>query len=528
MKKSITELLFENVMVTMQEISRNSVTIEYFKDEGNTLSVYDIYIMSEMLETNISKSISFSDLVSDVSLYSPNRKGSFRLGVGIISHNAVEKRIFEENDLDLSIDTYDDGNNTYILVYNRIIDTKNNAEGLITVYLNAAKVKDYLIDHAQFNDNLYIVDSAGETLFSMNLNDIGKPLEKLFFYKEYISESSHHDYDFMINGMSYTVLESMSDYNSRRYILVSSNNDYQQKTAVILNYIFVFVLITFILSLVVAFVLSMRLYIPISELLLSVKDNRYLYSDVIENSKENEILYIMSHLDLSARELENLKKQLDEKVKLLNRANSKVLQMQINPHFMYNALTAVNWKIIGLAGLENEASAMIYSLANMMRYALETEHSIVTISNETENVKAYLKFQKIRFKDKLETRCDIPESIGNYSIIKLSLQPLIENAFSHGLKKIQGVGTVSVSATEEDNRIIFRIEDNGVGIEDSKALLIKERLKSEYTMKENQIGIANVNQRIKLVYGEQYGVELVSYHPGNTVFTVTIPKIRQK
>lgn len=528
MKKKMTEVFFENVIINIHEMSRNKSVTDFMQEPASgKKGAYNKSNMVSTLTDVIGKVIAVNYISADVSIYSEKNENLFLLSKGIVNNAEFEKKIFEYSEFDLTFNVYPAEQNNYILISNKIKDENNTYIGLVTIYIPIGDLEDYIASRDN-NSDLYIVDSKGNIIFSTNINNIRKNIKQMYFYNDSLDSTEDVVYDCVRNGETYTIVKTSTKYNSRNYISVVSNQRYKEKTYVILRFIIVSLAFIIFVGLGLSIFISVRLYIPVYEVVHMINRTNSLAGELSEVDGKNEIMYIISHLGLSVDEIEKLKLQVDEKVEMLNKANSKALQMQINPHFIHNALEVINWKIISLAGFENEASEMIISLAKMMRYALETEHSIVTVDEEMENLRAYLNFQKVRLKDKVDIRIDIPKNIGHYSIVKLSLQPMLENVFSHGIKGIKRKGIIDICAVEKSDCIEFYIRDNGVGIAENEAEKIRERLKNEYIMEKNQIGIANVNQRIKIIFGDSYGVKLQSHEEGNTVFLLTIPKIEQK
>ena len=165
---------------------------------------------------------------------------------------------------------------------------------------------------------------------------------------------------------------------------------------------------------------------------------------------------------------------------------------------------------------------MTAALARLLRQSISNEEELVPIGQEIEYVRSYLTIQKMRYKDKLEYQIEVAPSITAVPIIKLVLQPIIENAIYHGLKYKESKGLLIVKGYEENDNVILQIIDNGVGMDDEKLRHIFDRHKVNYHS--NGVGVYNVQQRLVLYYGSNYGISYQSKPDEGTTATITIPK----
>lgn len=219
-------------------------------------------------------------------------------------------------------------------------------------------------------------------------------------------------------------------------------------------------------------------------------------------------------LDSKMKEQENLKK-----------AEMKALQAQINPHFLYNTLDTIVW--MAHANKTEKVVEIVQALSNFFRIALSKGQDWIPIHQEIEHVRCYLAIQKMRYHDILDYQFDIDESILNGTILKLTLQPLVENAIYHGIKSKRNGGTIKVSARlAEGNQVQLEIVDDGVGFMPYKLGKIQESLHNgsdEVSMTESGFGLENVHKRIQLYYGKEYGLSVQSKYQVGTRVTVKIP-----
>lgn len=204
-------------------------------------------------------------------------------------------------------------------------------------------------------------------------------------------------------------------------------------------------------------------------------------------------------------------------------AELRALQAQIHPHFLYNTLDSIRWKA-ELAGAE-DISQMTTALANLFRISLSRGREIISLEQEEKHAASYLQIQKYRYGEKLNYEINIPQELRSLHTVKLVLQPLVENAIYHGIKEKDKPGTIRISGWQEDNRLFLRVEDDGMGIPAEKLALLRRNLANCWTPQQDGYGIYNVNERIRLYFGTEYGLNLDSVWGQGTTATLSLPCI---
>lgn len=205
----------------------------------------------------------------------------------------------------------------------------------------------------------------------------------------------------------------------------------------------------------------------------------------------------------------------------LRHMESKLLQTQINPHFLYNTLDTIIWLIEG--GKNKEAIDIVVALSEFFRIIVSKGKDFITIREEEIHIKSYLQIQQSRYKDILDYEIVIPEELYGYQILKLTLQPLIENSLYHGIKMLRARGKITVTGEIQDEVICFHVIDNGIGMDEEELDALKKEIEEPGSKQSTGFGLANVNKRIKLNYGNQFGLELHSKKGEGTDITITIP-----
>ncbi|MFL7893413.1 MAG: histidine kinase [Anaerolineales bacterium] len=330
-----------------------------------------------------------------------------------------------------------------------------------------------------------------------------------------------------IRGVSDVVEESVQDY--MLFEVQQAEQRYMESQArfnrwLIIYFILLPVVIVFSIS--AAWIISASIYIPIKKLqdltaTITKNDLQALVSR--ENIDEITELGISFNIMTSRiRELLNAKVREQENLK---KAELKALQAQINPHFLYNTLDTIVW--MSESNQPRKVIEIVKALSSFFRIALSRGRDWIPIGQEIEHVESYLYIQKIRYRDILDYKIDVDESILDGTILKLTLQPLVENALYHGIKNKRNGGTIWVKARREyQDKVMLEVEDSGVGLTPYKLSRILERLNDEsdeITPDGEGFGLANVNKRIKLYYGDQYGLSIESQYREGTRVKVVIP-----
>ncbi|MCR5054376.1 MAG: histidine kinase [Lachnospiraceae bacterium] len=207
----------------------------------------------------------------------------------------------------------------------------------------------------------------------------------------------------------------------------------------------------------------------------------------------------------------------------------KYLEAYINTHFLFNTLESIN----SMAELNDNEPIAVMSLAlgNMFRYSIKTESEVVTVADELNHVNDYVSIQLIRFSNKFKLELDIPEELYNQHILKIVLQPLVENAIIHGLDSCSKGDTVTVSGRKEGDVLCIDVSDNGQGMEDAALSELRESLNHTASFTElghrtkQSIGLKNIHSRIELYYGKGYGLSIASEKEKGTTVTVRVPVI---
>ena len=206
----------------------------------------------------------------------------------------------------------------------------------------------------------------------------------------------------------------------------------------------------------------------------------------------------------------------------LRKTELKALQAQINPHFLYNTLDSIAWMCE--QGRNDEAVQMVNALAQLFRISISRGHELIPIRSELRHAESYLKIQKHRYKNQFSYRFDVDESCLDFLCNKITLQPIIENAIYHGINGLVDEGEIVITLRADGSDVVFTVADNGVGMEEEQIQAILRKERSDHT----GIGIKNVNDRLKIYFGEGYGITIDSEPDVGTTVTIRMPQVREE
>ena len=217
---------------------------------------------------------------------------------------------------------------------------------------------------------------------------------------------------------------------------------------------------------------------------------------------------------------ELLQQVTDEQIRL-RKAELELLQAQINPHFLYNTLDTIVWLAEG--GDPKQVVGMVKSLSDFFRASLNQGKEVVTVREELVHVRSYLEIQQVRYQDIMTYNIDVSEDVYACLIPKITIQPLVENALYHGIKNKRGMGTITITGAVCDGKCILKVTDNGIGMDADRLKKINDRINGIDAKKDEIFGLSNVNERIQLKFGKEYGITISSIYGDGTCVDIVLP-----
>lgn len=233
---------------------------------------------------------------------------------------------------------------------------------------------------------------------------------------------------------------------------------------------------------------------------------------------EDEIGILSEEFNKMSEQIRQLVDQVYREQRAKRKSELAALQAQINPHFLYNTLNSVSSLI--KMNCPDEAFIMIQAIGTFYRTSLSDGKTLIPLEQEITNIENYIKIQKVRYGNKIEYEIDIENEILQEWIVKLTLQPLIENSIYHGIKEMRGKGIIRIKGWKEKNKVFIQVSDNGLGIPEEK---LEELFSKDYREKGSAFGLFNIQQRLQIYFGKEYGLTVESKLSQGTKATVCIP-----
>ncbi len=418
------------------------------------------------------------------------------------------------NDADSSYITHSE-NGTLNFVY-PLFGSFDNA-GAISINLDMNQLKNYSASD-NGREAVFLLDKNKTVLFS-STDEVaaGAPLPEKYWSDEVFSSVG----EVIKKENSLFYHEELSERLS--FLAVGSSSHYKNNLQNTTLYITMLILLTLLLPLAVSLYASMRFYQAIADIASSLQTEPYPPAE----KSFDEITFINQNILSMITARNHIEEELVEKINTLKAAQTVALQTQINPHFLFNTLNLINVIVMQHLKCENDAEKVISYLAEMLRGTLSTNEFITDVEQELHNTKLYVEIEKIKYKNNFDITWNIADNVSHLKTAKIILQPIVENAFEHGIRNLRGQkGVVQIAAYTTDNNLVFTVHDNGVGMSPQQLEEVHERLDKGNPHDSKHIGLYNVNQRIKLIFGQQYGLSITS-KPRNTTVTISLPIITE-
>ena len=404
----------------------------------------------------------------------------------------------------------------YNIRFSKVIPIdKSNKKALLTLEIDFQEILDlnYKTNLGE-GGHVMIIDDDYRVVYSSNRNF---PSEEINILKDMILGLRNYSVD----GHDYTIsLNSIP--NSRWRLAVFYNVDNVQ--TILYNYLFLIagvLLFVFLIGASIIFMVSKQITDPIKNLEKAMsridESGPIMIKDIEKGTKE--IVSLSSTYNDMIYQINKLMKQVVVEQTNQRKSELKALQYQINPHFLYNTLDSIVWLIDN--DKKNEAQNMVIALAKLFRISISRGRNIIPVRDEIEHVRNYLFIQSMRYTDSFEYHIDVDEECYNYQVMKLILQPLVENCIYHGLKNRIDKGIITITGHMEEQNLILTIEDNGYGILPEKIEELYKRFDDPDL--NDGVGLKNVYQRLRIYYGEQSYLKIESEVDEYTRIIISIP-----
>lgn len=471
-------------------------------------SYYDMYNQfSNVLDPMLASLKYFHSDINQITIYTKNN---------VVKHNTTLAPITEiENE-----DWYKviKGNNEIhwfvsqdekkVFCARNIPTLENNYEvGVLYVQVDYEKLFESFKQMNDSNYGIFIMDELGDNIFNFDqFEDPNKSMKMTF--DEFNKVIGQENIYTTVTAHSVNNNWTVSLYKPQKLIYESTN------FMITGNVIAIILLIVF--SIIITSVLSKVIVSGLEKLRANMEEVEKGNMEItVKSNNEDEVGALIRGFEKMILQIKALIEDVYESRLIQKDYEMKALQAQINPHFLYNSLSLINW--MALETDQEDISKITLSLSTFYRTALNKGKNILRVRDEIKNMRSYLDIQLMMHDYEFDVDVQVEEDILDYNILNLILQPLIENAINHGIDlKTNGRGCIKIIGEKQNDEIVLIVSDNGVGMSNEQA-------ESILTNKSNGYGVKNVNERIKLYYGEQYQLKIESEIGIGTKVKVTIP-----
>lgn len=419
-----------------------------------------------------------------------------------------------------------EGQYRWVISLSRAVEITQGAstsQGVLLIDISYSSLE-HLLDNVTLGNGgyIYLISNDGELIYHPKLQLIDSGLEEENNLVAAGYRDGNHQEEF--DGAKRTVTVKTVGYTGWKLIGVTPDKGIALnniKTRLFVVFISAFFL--FILMIINAFI-SSRITNPIKELEKSVNALEAGALDAeVYTGGSYEIQHLGSSIKHMARQIQVLMDDIVAEHESKRKSEFDTLQSQINPHFLYNTLDIIVWMIENER--QSEAVKVVTALARFFRISLSKGKSIIPVKDELEHVRNYLMIQAMRYKNKFTYIIDAEEQVMDLASLKLMLQPLVENAIYHGMEFMDGDGEIQIKAFLQDKDLILTIRDNGLGMTKEQVDNLLSESGHVASGRGSGIGVKNVNERIRLYFGEQYGLEIQSEPDEGTTIVIQLPSI---
>lgn len=422
---------------------------------------------------------------------------------------------------------FDDGTKGYYWVISlsrmvEITDGRDSRAGVLLVDMDYSSISRMMdqINTENSGQYFYLCDSNGEIIYHPRQIQISDGIfdennQTAAGYKEGV-------YDEVFNGKHRKVLVNSISYTGWKLVGVIP---YSTFTHGMVNIRYFIMMLILLMAMMLAFVnrlVSVWISSPILKLNDSVKEYEAGEKPKIYIGGSQEIRHLGYSIQSSYEQIDDLMKTIVLEQNERRKSELDALQSQINPHFLYNTLESITWMVEGERN--DEAAFMISQLAKLFRISLSKGRTVITIKDELQHAQSYMNIQKVRYKNSFAVVFDVDEGIYSYCTVKLVLQPILENAISYGVSAMDEGGEIRITGKKEDGTVILAVTDNGIGMSEEEVRFVLTD-NTRVPKHGSGVGLVNVNNRIQLLFGKEYGLKVESEPDEGTTVSIIIPAV---
>ena len=533
-----TEMTVES---TIDRLNSSLLDLRQISDAANYNIVQEYDISSQeftrqfsmLYETNVDKIQSLSLYGYDGMLIESEPVATVKDNVKVADQKWYQNARSEIENIHFSTphvqNLFDDGTFRYhrVVSLSRSVDINDGStsgSGVLLVDMKYSVLEDMLerINETSSGIYYYLCSRDGEIIYHPRWTEINRGL----FKEKNNKAASYEDgtYEMKTDGQKENIVVGSVAYTGWKLIGVVPESVQETSINKFRYYIITTILILVMMLLQVNRFISRKISRPIRELDESVKAYEAGAMPDIYIGGSAEIRHLGYSVQKSYEQIEALMKEIIQQQTERRKSELDALQSQINPHFLYNTLESITWMIE--AQRNKEAVVMISELAKLLRVSLSRGKTIISIGDELQHSRSYMNIQRVRYKERFKVEFLIDEEIKNYCIVKLVIQPLLENAIYYGVGNMDedDDGQILIRGEKKGEDICISIEDNGMGMpEDIRSNILTDN--SKVPKHGSGVGVINVHSRISLMFGPEYGLEVYSELDEGTKVVIHIPAI---
>ncbi len=546
-----------NIERELNRLENDSIEIEFSSLTQNVLtniknmSAWEIEIVQLTMKENLVKKFSFLHDVSDVLLYTNDRRRivaygdrSFKLNLkkeflDTYLKELEEKEgtpVWKSSNIDVEerlvkfATSAEQMNKSDCILLGRAVLSLETREiiGTLLIRTNERYFSNIYrnIDMGK-NADIFVVDSDGIVVSSRNTKiPVAKQYKDQMLIKELLNRTGSQDKTFNMSIDDKKYMIAFSYLKDADWFVVSTipYSYLNAEVKGILTNIMLLVMGCSVLAVLLSYIFTLTLSKPLKRLINTMNEVKRgnLSVSIIDNSTD-EIGEVVGNFNTMLNEIKNLMESVKLNEKQKREAEIKILQAQINPHFLSNTLNTVKW----LAGAQkaHNIEALVSSLIKLLHVSMGKGDDFITMGEEVEYIKSYINIQEYRYYDKFRVVFEIEEDILDYKVLRFLIQPVVENAIIHGIGPMTEQGLISIKGFKYNDVLKIRVTDNGEGIPRERLCKILTVDDYENKSKFSGIGINNVNERIQINFGDEFGLHIESVPKLYTTVELTLPII---
>lgn len=422
---------------------------------------------------------------------------------------------------------FDDASQRYywVISLSRAIELTDNGvpvTGVLLVDMDYSSISRMMkqINKTNNGQYYYLCDSNGQIIFHTRQVQIRKGISS----ENSIEAAKYKDgvYDIEFEGKDRKLIVNTVSYTGWKLVGVIPGSTFTHGMFNIRYFIIMLILLMAMMLEVINRVVAVRISSPILKLNESVMEYEAGKKPEIYIGGSLEIRHLGFSIQRSYEQIDTLMHKIILEQTERRKSELDALQSQINPHFLYNALDSITWMIEG--GRNDDAVFMVSELAKLFRISLSKGRTIISIKDELQHAKSYMNIQKIRYKNSFLVTFDIEPEVYSYCIVKLVLQPILENAVNYGINSMDDCGEIKITARQKDGKVIISVADNGAGMSEEEVRFLLSDSNNVHKHGSG-VGLVNVNNRIQILFGSGYGLSVESEPDEGTTVHICVPAV---